>query len=222
MDIFEILREAKNPSKASKPETLNIDDETSTEYVDEAEKNIDDTDDVTETDESETDDIETEEDDTETEDESEEDETTDYTTEVEDISPDMDDDSSEDSSDDSETGDEGSDNNSSDGTSTEQKNNGDIEKDVSLLNSTIKLYFDIKEVIKKLDQLNHIDIVANKIIIQVRTNFSRITDDLYEFITRTYNLNSYVKNLYTYNYFIEAYKVNVEMLKKISIFTINT
>lgn len=206
MDIFEILKEAKNPSKPTKPETVFVDDDpVSTKYIDDTEDNINDTedDDYTDTDNTDSSDPDESEEDTNL---------TDYTTKVEDVSLDNGDEPRIDNEGDS------SDENSSD----EQNDKDDIVQSISLLDSTIKLYFDIKEVIKKLDKLTEIDVVANKIIIQSRKNFIKMTDELYDFITRTYNLNSYVKNLYTYNYFIEAYRINVEMLKKISVFTINT
>ena len=41
-----------------------------------------------------------------------------------------------------------------------------------------------------------------------------MTEYLYKFIIDFSN-NTYVKNLYIYNYFIEAYKINIELLRKI-------
>ena len=76
------------------------------------------------------------------------------------------------------------------------------------------MYYSMKSAVDKLSKVNNLSIVTNKINIQVKQNLSELMDQLYDLITAKFSNNSYVKNLYTYNYFIEAYKINIEMLRK--------
>lgn len=214
MDIIKILLEAEEDTEP-KEETIKIepDEENESSYSDEAE------DDVAEAEEEE---VETEEDDTpsddetETEDTSEEDteeseDDTSYTDEAEDSIDTSDTESADDTSD-----------SSSDASSEETKEDPDelIKKD-ALLKDFINLYENTKLVMDKLDKIPIVDMLINRVVIQVRKNFSKMNEYIYDIITRLYDIHGYVKNLYVYNYFIESYRINVEMLKKINVFTLN-
>lgn len=86
-----------------------------------------------------------------------------------------------------------------------------------LMDRVVDLYYSVYTTVDKLDNVTHSKLISNRITNQVKRNFSRMGDYLYKFIL-VYSNNTYVKNLYIYNYFIEAYKINIEMLKKINDF----
>lgn len=94
-------------------------------------------------------------------------------------------------------------------------------KNKLLLDDCIYLYNGIKSSMSKLNEFSDTNILKNKIVTQVKKNFTDLLETLFTFITQSFFANTYVKNLYNYNYFIEAYKINVQLLKKIEVFTAN-
>lgn len=98
----------------------------------------------------------------------------------------------------------------------------DQEKNKVIINDFINLYYLTKNSIKKLSNIDKTDIFINKIVSQVITNFNTLQKQLADFLVFRFLKNKYVNNLYQYNYFLEAFKINVEMLKKISVFTIKS
>lgn len=103
-------------------------------------------------------------------------------------------------------------------TSTDDSSDGEDankQNSLGLLNDLISMYNSIKNSINKMDQLSGIEPIKTQIINRVKTNLNVLLNNLYMFITTKYAKNSYVQNLYLYTYFIEGYKINVEMLKKI-------
>lgn len=226
MDIFEILREAKSPSKTA-PKVLKVSTSGSNDYTAEV-----DTDDV----QSSTAD-ETTIDATDTKD------SNDYTAEVEEVEPtddetdndvDETDDNPDytddiDSDDDSESTDytediDGQDSQESDAeeqpqeTEQEQSPEETVEnkKKAELLDSVIDLYYNIQSTCSKLDAITHVNVLSNKVNIQVKQNLTTLQELVYKFIVNEFNSNTYVKNLYIYNYVMESYKINIEMLKRIA------
>ena len=174
MDIFQILREAKNPSGPKKtkrnnnlPDDLDVDDndsppEDATEGVDDGTSALDDDQDVND-----------DQDNEQPEDTPEED---------------------------------------------SNENTDESENNAALLRDSINLYYNIKQNIDKIDKLSYNNNLINKTNIQVKQNLSKLLEYLYDFITIRFKKNKYIDNLYMYDYFIEAYKINVEILKKISSF----
>lgn len=210
-NFFDILQEAKNPT--SKPITIKVQEEKTTDYTEDVEEeneeetpeentdgNKQENEDTTdETSDEQTDDESSEED----TDESTEDEPTDYTDGVNDDGDESFDDTS---SDESDTGEEN--------LSPEEQE--DAKKNARLIKNCILLYYNLIGTINRLEKLNGIDIETNKIIIQVKTNLNDLAIKMYDFIILTFNSNGYVKNLYIYNFFIEGFKINIEMLRKIN------
>ena len=174
MDIFQILREAKNPSGPKKtkrnnnlPDDLDVDDndsppEDATEGVDDGTSALDDDQDAND-----------DQDNEQPEDTPEED---------------------------------------------SNENTDESENNAALLRDSIDLYYNIKQNIDKIDKLSYNNNLINKTNIQVKQNLSKLLEYLYDFITIRFKKNKYIDNLYMYDYFIEAYKINVEILKKISSF----
>jgi hypothetical protein len=90
-----------------------------------------------------------------------------------------------------------------------------------LLEDISNLYYLVKNTITKLSNIDKSNILINKIVTQISTNLNVLKKQLFDYITFTFPKGKYVTNLYKYNYFLEAFKINVEMLKKISIFIPN-
>lgn len=139
------------------------------------------------------------------EDSSDVDEPTDYTEEAEDSSSDT---SDENSSDDT----------SSDDTQPDSPPDPEFVKNKALMSDMISLYYSLKSTIGKLDTYTHINMIANRIIVQVKKNFTELIDSVYDYSINSFKTQTYAKNLFMYNSFIESYKINIEMLKKIEIF----
>lgn len=234
MDFLDIILEAKgNKRRTTTPRVTRIDttkdDEDTTDYTTE------------ETDENEAIDAT---DETTDEGEPTDDESVDYTAytaEEEESDPEEDgadstDDTTEDATDDTEstdyteTTDEDSD--STDGGSeedTSEDSESGIEEDPKekenmriLLEDFINLYFMVKNTITKLSNIDKSNIVINKIVSQISSNLNVLKKQLFDFIIFNFPKGKYVTNLYKYNYFLEAFKINVEMLKKINVFTTNS
>jgi hypothetical protein len=153
--------------------------------------------------------------------------------------PDQSDESDDENTDYSDMGDDqenGDTNNSDDSSSDDNSNvddsngdgndntedNADNDKNGLILQDFINLYYLSKASIKKLSNVDKTDIFINKIVTQVSTNFTTLQKQLFDYITFRFSKNKYVNNLYQYNYFLEAFKINVEMLKKTSIFITNS
>lgn len=90
-----------------------------------------------------------------------------------------------------------------------------------LLSDYTNFFYLNKGIVERLSTVSKSDILMNKIINQVKSNLAELQKQLYDFIVYQFPKNKYVKNLYNYNYFIEAFRINVEMLKKISILSSN-
>jgi hypothetical protein len=83
----------------------------------------------------------------------------------------------------------------------------------------INLYTLISNVLDKLSNNEKNDIIVNKIIIKIRSNLTKLQNYLYKFIAFKFSKGTYTQNLYQYNNFLEAFKINIEMMKKINLFT---
>jgi hypothetical protein len=90
-----------------------------------------------------------------------------------------------------------------------------------LLTDYTNFYYMNKGIINKLSAVNRSDLLINKVINQVKINLSELQKQVYDYIIYQFPTGKYVKNLYSYNYFIEAFRINVQMLKKISVLSSN-
>ena len=119
------------------------------------------------------------------------------------------------------TTDDESDDNSQDGYDNETPDNESKDpndkQNISLMDDMVSLYYSIKATTNKLDNYTHMSVIGNKVIVQVKKNFSELLNIVYDYIVNEFKSASYAKNIYIYNAFIEAYKINIEMLKKIEI-----
>lgn len=95
------------------------------------------------------------------------------------------------------------------------------EKNRVLINDFIKIYNLIKNSIEKISEVDKTDIFINKITTQVILNLSQIKKMIHDYIIYKFPKTNYVNNLYQYNYFIEAIKINIQMLKKLNVLSVN-
>ena len=149
------------------------------------------------------------------------DQTTDYNAEIEESDP---------SKDGADVGD-GTDDTTSDDTTTDDTTdtNEDTESEDEmknkrlLLDDFINLYQSIKATIIKIDSIDNKNILSAKNVLgQISKNFDNLLKQIFEYISFNYSKNKYVYNLYKYNQFIEALRINIKMLKKISDFLSNS
>jgi hypothetical protein len=91
----------------------------------------------------------------------------------------------------------------------------DKEKNYSLIGDFINLYKVLKENIDKISSIKKEDIFMSSIINQVVKNLAVLEDNMFQYIYAVFKSKTYVENLYQFNCFIEALKINIEMLKKI-------
>ena len=180
-------------------------DNNGTDYTAEADKNIDESDSDDKSDTEDDDDDASQE----TDNPGEPPEATDYTADADAGLDSPDNEGSNNSETDSGT------NDSTDSESNEQS--PDDKRNMALIDDMTALYYSVKSTLSKLDGCTQIDMIANKVIVQVKKNFADLMTAVYEYIINNFKGETYGKNLYMYNSFIEAYRINIEMLKKISV-----
>lgn len=118
-------------------------------------------------------------------------------------------------------GDGSGDDGTGDGDSTEENQEdpeADAEKNENrrLLEDFINFYYLNKGTIIKLSTVNRADLLINKIINRVKSNLIELQKQLTDFIIYRFSNGKFAGNLYSYNFFLEAFRINVQMLKKIS------
>lgn len=205
--LYDILTEAKK-----KPTVIKPDKPKSKDYADPADDvNADEGSDYTD------DTTDTTADDTETD-------ATDYTDEEKDVEP-----TADPTDDTGDTGDEGTDYADSGDTSgdttddsTDTGDTGDspediadLEKNISLIKDFLEFYALIKGNIERLSSLKKSDLTISSIINRVTLNLGYLETIVFHYIYRIFNSKSYVENLYQYQCFIQAFKINIEIVKKI-------
>ena len=150
-------------------------------------------------------------------DDSSEDEDTDYTDEDggdDDTGDDAGGDDSSDSGDDSDMGD-------SAGSGTEETDEQITErnkkvKQYLLLDQMTRLYNAVKGYADRTSHIENGNLLFSSITDTVTRNFNQLRDLIYKYIVFYYDKMSYEYNLYSYNYFIEICKVNIELLGKVT------
>lgn len=146
-----------------------------------------------------------------TEDDGTEDDATDYTVDSEDTTADGGDDDT--TSDDSDT--------AEDDTTSEEPEIDESEKESNrrLHNDFQELYYSCKSMIARLSALSRNNVLVNQTIAQIISNISIIEKQIYEYLIFNFGKKKYSANLLSYNNFISALQLNVEMLRKINVFT---
>ena len=88
-------------------------------------------------------------------------------------------------------------------------------KSYLLLKSFIQLFTTVKGFIAKIVAMEKKNVLFSSIQNNAIDNFGRLEDVIRNYINFYYDHMSYEYNLYTYNYFVEAVKVNLEMLGRV-------
>lgn len=96
----------------------------------------------------------------------------------------------------------------------------DAVQNALLMKDMNNLYNGILNSINKLNNLGSTNIQINKICIQVKNNLTKLSEYIYDYITGPFTTNTYVKNLYVYNYALESIKINLEMLRNLKDFNL--
>lgn len=60
------------------------------------------------------------------------------------------------------------------------------------------------------------DFISSKVFSEVSENITRLKEDMFQYLTEVFINKTYVQNLYQYNSYLEALRLNVQILKKIS------
>ena len=102
-----------------------------------------------------------------------------------------------------------------DSTADDSGNSDDKFKNLGLMNDFSELYYHLKNNLSKVERLYCQDIIVNSLVDNVKKNLDNLRSYVYAYIVTKFNKNTYVQNLYAFNYFIEAYNLNIEMLRKI-------
>jgi predicted methyltransferase len=73
----------------------------------------------------------------------------------------------------------------------------------------------VRASISKLEDIDRSDMTTNVVITKVIDNFNKIEDQVFGYCFNLFTKESYVRNLYVYNLLIEAFRVNMILLKKV-------
>lgn len=99
---------------------------------------------------------------------------------------------------------------------SEQENNDGNRNKLSLISDFVNLYNFTDNFIEKLEMKIDINILNQQIINQIKRNLMKLKDYVYNYIMFDYDNDTYINNLTIYNYFVEALKINSEMLTYIT------
>lgn len=94
----------------------------------------------------------------------------------------------------------------------------DTVKNAALLKDIIDLYYENINIINKIDSFIDVNYKVNQVCVQAKNNLTTLNEYLFDFISGPFKTNSYVKNLYVYQYALEIVKINIEMFRNISDF----
>lgn len=141
-------------------------------------------------------------------------------------------DDSSDNPDDTNTDDEGSNidgdsetTNSDDTTGAESDDSNSAEnisdqdskiKSLTLLSNYIALYKAIKGAIEKINSVDRNNIIIITVFDRVIDSLTTLSSLVYKYVLYYFEKSSYEINLYNYRYFIEAFRVSIELLKKVN------
>lgn len=87
-------------------------------------------------------------------------------------------------------------------------------KNSALVDDYLNLYYSMQGVINRLSKVDKSNMNINKVVTQVISNLISIREALFEHFRFSFAKTNYTGNLLKYNYFIEAYKINVAILRK--------
>jgi len=92
--------------------------------------------------------------------------------------------------------------------------NGDKSKNRFLVREYIQLYYDVENIIKKLNNNHKTSLIRSEIYLQVSNNLTDMNQMLFEYLKNDFSHKSYLFNLYQFNLFLEFINVNAEIMAK--------
>lgn len=106
-------------------------------------------------------------------------------------------------------------------TNTEQENNENSTKNYNLLCDFNNLFNVVKNTMQRLDSIEKPNIFYTQVIKQCVKNLGTIKESMTNYINFNFGKNDYTKNLYMYNYYFQALKVVVNMIKTLNSHTLD-
>nr|DAI29533.1 MAG TPA: hypothetical protein [Caudoviricetes sp.] len=89
-------------------------------------------------------------------------------------------------------------------------------RNLTLFTDMGELYTSIKAMMQKIEDSSIDDLIILKVLRQVRSNLAVLSEQIFNYLVRSFNSSNYITNLYNYNLFKEALSLNVEMITKIN------
>lgn len=89
-------------------------------------------------------------------------------------------------------------------------------KSLMLLKEMTRLYHAVKSFITEVTGHEKKNILFSAVQKNVVANFDRLAKLIYNYVLLYYDHMSYEYNLYTYNYFVETCKINIELMNKVA------
>lgn len=102
---------------------------------------------------------------------------------------------------------------SSSSTEEGESEEGDAERQLTLLDDFIDLFGLVKSIYERTLKVNLMDMEANRIIVQVSAILAKLKNEMFTYITMNYKKNSYVKNLYKFNQSSQTLNVVLGIIK---------
>lgn len=128
------------------------------------------------------------------------------------LESDADDPTAEPSGEDDGTGDDVE--NSNDEQMNNEDQNNDKENNKFLIKDYLELYNRLDEILEKINSNEKFKFSRDVVYNKARLNIEKIRDMLFDYITQTFNKESYVSNLYHFNLVIQAININIAMIEK--------
>lgn len=104
---------------------------------------------------------------------------------------------------------------------TEQEDKGNNTRNYNLLCDFNNLFNVVKNTMQRLDAIQKPNLFESQVISQCVKNLGTIKESMTNYINFNFATNDYSKNLYMYNYYFQALKIVVNMIKTLNSHTLD-
>lgn len=104
---------------------------------------------------------------------------------------------------------------------TEQEDKGNNTRNYNLLCDFNNLFNVVKNIMQRLDAIQKPNLFESQVISQCVKNLGTIKESMTNYINFNFASNDYSKNLYMYNYYFQALKIVVNMIKTLNSHTLD-
>lgn len=104
---------------------------------------------------------------------------------------------------------------------TEQEDKGNNTRNYNLLCDFNNLFNVVKNTMQRLDAIQKPNLFESQVISQCVKNLGTIKESMTNYINFNFASNDYSKNLYMYNYYFQALKIVVNMIKTLNSHTLD-